>query len=215
MNGYIPFKGHMARKVLAGAKTQTRRVITAEWSRGLDLGDLEQEIWALDQARYQAGQMLWIREPMTIVDARYTVTKIDDGEVVPVTLVRARYESDQLVTTWCDYPRRLADPKPGRAVAYGCPREFARGAVLITSVRVERVQSITRDDAIAEGIDAVYTRPGSAPCWKHYMRGDGYCTSPIDSFRTLWDSINAARGYGWDVNPHVFVYQFRLVSKGA
>lgn len=218
MAGYIAFKTHMARKVLDNAKTQTRRIITAEWARCLDLDDPDDVAKAIDQAPHKSGDMLWVREPMTIVDVRFTVTKLDSGDVVPTTLVRSRYGASTVedfgreTNQWREYPQRLAEPRKGRSVAYGCPREFARGAVEITSVRCERLQSISASDARAEGVDVETVRPGSVETFRNYTNGDGYCTSPIDSFRTLWDSINAARGFGWDANPHVFVYSFRQIN---
>jgi hypothetical protein len=36
--------------------------------------------------------------------------------------------------------------------------------------------------------------------------------SACELYRKLWDSLNAARGYGWDVNPWVWVVEFRRAS---
>jgi hypothetical protein len=38
-----------------------------------------------------------------------------------------------------------------------------------------------------------------------------HCSAPSRSVQTLWDSINASRGFGWDVNPWVWVIEFRKV----
>ena len=35
---------------------------------------------------------------------------------------------------------------------------------------------------------------------------------PTAAFRVLWDSINAKRGFGWDVNPWVWVIEFKKVE---
>jgi hypothetical protein len=74
------------------------------------------------------------------------------------------------------------------------PRWASRISLEITGVRVERVQDISEADALAEGVDRTNT---SLP---------GYAT---ERFRRLWDSINAARGFGWEVNPWVWVIEFR------
>jgi hypothetical protein len=88
---------------------------------------------------------------------------------------------------------------------------FARQAH-VTAVKAERVQGISDLDAIAEGI---------AECdgaWMSYSPKYNRCVSPVTSYRTLWDSINATRGkgenkgqYAWDNNPWVFATTFELV----
>lgn len=36
----------------------------------------------------------------------------------------------------------------------------------------------------------------------------------VDSFRTLWDSINGKKeGFTWNDNPWVFVYDFKIIDK--
>jgi hypothetical protein len=77
------------------------------------------------------------------------------------------------------------------------PRDACRIRLEITDVRVERVQSITDDDAIEEGVDRTNT---SIP------------TYASRRFQKLWDSINAKRGFGWAVNPWVWVVSFRAVK---
>jgi hypothetical protein len=59
----------------------------------------------------------------------------------------------------------------------------------IVSVRAERVQDITEEDAIAEGV------------------------SNKGVFAELWESINAARGYGWAGNPFVWRVEFRKANQ--
>lgn len=75
------------------------------------------------------------------------------------------------------------------------PKRFARIWCKITDVRAERVQDITEEDCIAEGIPA-------SNMWAVYAR-----------FMDLWDSLNKKRGYGWDANPAVFAYGLQRVEK--
>jgi hypothetical protein len=78
------------------------------------------------------------------------------------------------------------------------PRIASRITLEITAVRVERVQVITRADAIAEGCQPGETTEGDYS----YELG----------FLDLWDSINAKRGPSWESNPWVWVVEFRRVQ---
>jgi hypothetical protein len=74
----------------------------------------------------------------------------------------------------------------------------------ITEVRVERVQDISEEDAKAEG---------DKDPFEGHLRRDG---TPIESsprlrFITLWDSLNAKRGYGWAENPWCWVISFKRI----
>lgn len=81
------------------------------------------------------------------------------------------------------------------------PRWASRITLEITGVRVERLQDITEEDAKEEGVPPMIFSDGG------YGKPDYR-----DGFRQLWDSINAKRGFGWDVNPWVWVIEFRRVT---
>lgn len=74
-------------------------------------------------------------------------------------------------------------------------KPYHRLRLRIEATWVEPLKRISAKDAFAEGIG-----PGAAP---------------ILRFRTLWDSINKKRGYGWDTNPQVWVIMFSLISQEA
>jgi hypothetical protein len=69
-------------------------------------------------------------------------------------------------------------------------------------VRAKRVQGITEEEAILEGIFETPRDPGF-DCWSTYGMREYYPT-PRDAFRALWDSIFENKGYGWDSNPWVW-----------
>lgn len=93
--------------------------------------------------------------------------------------------------------------------------------VQITSIRIERLQDISRSDAMCEGLDSMH------PCWspqdemfKDYLYDpqnrpgrDMFVSNPVESFKTLWQSI-----YGkdspkcWERNPWVWVIEFKQVN---
>lgn len=83
------------------------------------------------------------------------------------------------------------------------PRWASRINLEITNIRVERVQDISWEDAIAEGV-SLYA-------------GDLFPRMNVGSksqaaFRVLWDSINALRGYGWNKNLWVWVIIFEIIN---
>ncbi len=89
------------------------------------------------------------------------------------------------------------------------PKEAARIFLRVIGVRVERLQDITLDDAIAEGCQGKFI--GCGEC-----AGAGWEILPEDEFADLWDSTIKKSDfdkYGWDANPWVFVISFERVLK--
>jgi hypothetical protein len=100
------------------------------------------------------------------------------------------------------------------------PSWASRITLEIVNVRVERLQDISADDAIAEGLK------GITMDWRLVKYGipdaDGYPgtddigwpwedwrISPVDAYRRLWESINGSGS--WDANPWVWVIEFRRI----
>lgn len=81
------------------------------------------------------------------------------------------------------------------------PHWASRIILEITGVRVERVQAISEEDAYAEG------RSLNDECDPVSRPGGNW-------FRKLWDSLNAKRGFGWDVNPWAWVIEFKRIEEG-
>ena len=87
------------------------------------------------------------------------------------------------------------------------PRWASRITLTVTDVRVQRLQEISQDDAIAEGIEfrpdsgwATWNSDGSMRC--------GGSPMPIDAYRCLWTNINGTGA--WDENPWVAAYTFTV-----
>lgn len=179
----ILFNGEMVNAILAGRKTQTRRVIKVSipdnfvaW-HGCNSGF---QAWT-DNPRHgekgniinmqcpygASGETLWVRETFTV--------RIIDGE--RFVFFRADCGSDGDGAKW----------KPSIFMQ----REYSRINLKITDVRVEQLQEMRREDAEAEGI-------GDSPLWR-------------PAFKELWNSINDKRGYGWDSNPWVWVIEFEKI----
>ena len=72
------------------------------------------------------------------------------------------------------------------------PRWASRLTLVVTDVRVQRLNEISGADCVAEGIEVVNKCFGETK----------------DAFHKLWDSINDARGHGWGANPWVVAVTF-------
>lgn len=84
------------------------------------------------------------------------------------------------------------------------PRWASRIDLEITAVRVERVREISEADACAE-LGAPLVWPGPDP--------EPYRRDMIGAFANIWDEIYSKRGYGWDINPWVWVVEFKAVQR--
>lgn len=205
----ILFSGPMVRAILDGHKTQTRRVLKPV--KGLTLGALQDEgeqdgsmvrcaRHQVQDPRYAPGDRLWVRESIegehTLYDSRFTYKANGDR-------VRWRNRTD---VGWLEsYPR---PPIP----SIHMPRWASRLTLVVTDVRVQRLQEISEDDAVAEGIERMKSGRGfyDATVSKGAVRAGIWHHKATESFQSLWDSLNAARGFGWDRNPWVCAVTFEV-----
>ena len=85
--------------------------------------------------------------------------------------------------------------------------------IKITNIRVERLQDISDEDCLAEGIiEHIAEIIPNYPPYTQYCCGisEVYCDTPRQAFAALIDKIN---GKGtWESNPYVWVYDFELVK---
>jgi hypothetical protein len=83
------------------------------------------------------------------------------------------------------------------------PRWASRIALAVTDVRVERLQEISEEDAIAEGLQKEVISVG--------YQNDSVTLRSRPKFVYLWDKINSDRGYSFESNPWVWVISFKVV----
>lgn len=185
-------------------KTHTRRVIVPqppayaqkpfESDGGFSFYDNVGRLCFRCKPRYQVGDELWVQEPYQIRCS----TKEDD---IYYGKLWGKYLDDMQVFDVVqleekEWIRFCARKKPYmKTSARFMYRSLARKWVLVKRVWVERIQDISHQDMKAEGINKWHSID---------------CTN---RFRCLWDSINKKRGYGWDVNPWVFAYEFERLEK--
>lgn len=175
----ILFSAPMVRALLAGTKTQTRRILTGacdEPPAFIENG----AVFALNENNvpyrwpktHATGDRLWVRE------AWRTPSSWDDRSPsqLVASCIEAGYktawapiawEADGTTTNWADWRVK----KNGRLRAsMHLPRAFSRITLTVTDVRVQRLQDISEADAIAEGCDA---RPFPGPWWQGYISING------------------------------------------
>jgi len=147
-------------------------------------------------APHQSGDRLWVRETCRaeeLCDGRDGVRYLADDAWLPIENIAQA--SDAWLTLY--HYRTGTTEKRGQTVPQiHMPRWAARLILTVTEVRVERLDQITEQDAIAEGMD---------------------CDEPVASFIMLWNNLNASRGFPWSSNPFVCVVTFRpgLISKSS
>ena len=141
---------------------------------------------------YDLGDRLWVREAFS-----YDRLDVDRDGILPPWY-------------WADGNPDAGDwtrPKP----SIHMPRWASRLTLIVTDVRVQRLQDISEDDARAEGIEHDQDRSrGNVIAWRDYLDRGGKCGTAIASFRSLWDSLNAERA-PWAGNPWVVAVTFRPV----
>lgn len=188
----ILMSGDMVRALLAGAKTQTRRVVKLNASGRASLAGRN---WHLDDPDCvkacpygSPGDLLWVRETWAgaakrpIHGAPATYFYRADGE---------RQVGKQLsALSWVEREKRWRSP-------VAMPRWASRLTLRITEVRVQRVQEISEDDARAEGTPGPF---------------DDLFT-PRRRFESLWDSIYGHES--WDANPWVWALTFDVIRKNV
>lgn len=196
----IIFSAPMVQSLLAGRKTQTRRIIqpepdgsrTSEGStlihEGVDGSDFHRKVVAHFRPRFQRGDRLWGRENC----AAFEQSSGEDGVHYPADeawhpiQAGSRSAADEWLTLY-HYGRKRGAVVPSIYM----PRWASRLTLDVTDVRVERLQDISEEDARAEGTEGM-------PTWSHHRNG----------FNAIWVDIHGAEG--WAANPWVAAISFTV-----
>ena len=195
----IIFSGPSVPAIQDGRKTQTRRVIIEQpppwWHMRWPPHEGEAivgvhvngESYKL-KCPYTIGDTLWVREGLTY---NPNPDASDAGLV--------QYHADgELYEPYKRWPWkeicRFLQPR-------FMPRWASRITLEVLDVRVERVQDISAADCAREGCP-VFNTPD------RYATADAAC----EWYEKLWDSLNVKRGFGWEVNPWVFVVVFKVLE---
>lgn len=92
------------------------------------------------------------------------------------------------------------------------PKSAARIWLQVEEIRVERLQDISEEDAIAEGVQSIIRTSGI--CFMDYTISEYvFPMTAKNSFKSLWKKINGNDWtIGWDLNPWVWVVKFKVLS---
>lgn len=228
----ITFSRPLVPLILRDAKTQTRRVVKPQPPQdfthavtdcnGLtgwyDDGDPEYAEWWPEHSVIPSpyglvGNHLWVREDYRLdgfsredLDERVSrgvgllviCHYLADGATREITLTPA--ETVKLADRKTD-PKR---PQPGRFMYRSCSRILLE----LTGIRVERLQEISGEDALAEGI--TIPRCGCEVCAHTATLCPADASAAIEEFRALWERINSPES--WDANPWVWVLEFKRLE---
>lgn len=219
----ILFSAPMVRALLDGRKTQTRRVFKPQPPDGAkmfawNIGDClnfatfihEDERGNADMhhSRIPAwrGDRLWVREAWRSMDG----LDGSNGTEIAANCIEAgyqrpwaplHYEADGARADWIAEPRGFGTKAGRYRHARFMPRWASRLTLIVTDVRVQRLQEISTDDAIEEGISLPWVAGGTLAMMAQGIAKDG--------FKSLWNSINGPEA--WDANPWVAAYSFRVI----
>ncbi len=192
----ISFIDDHMRKIVLGKKTMTRRVIWPQPPTG-SVWNAEAELFVMPGSRLgvmrhspygRAGDELWCR--VTLIKV---VTMATRGVNLGKAYERIAYRWNGEIINDSTWPWKNS-VLPSRYM----PRALVQYKLPIATLRVERLQDITNEDARREGITAEEV----AANWKH----TGVRANCVNLFTRLWDSINGQRpGAAWVDNPYVRV----------
>ena len=196
----ILFSAPMVRALLAGTKTQTRRIIKPQ-----HLAFFNQDAaamlsdWNERPLPYgKPGDRLWVRETWR-AELTWNTTKPSE---IPDEAALWYAADDQQRNNG-----RGTKFKGKLRSSIHMPRAASRITLEITSVRVERLQEISIEDAKAEGAwgpdDSIVQKVAD------YFGTDIFSANPRKAFQMLWESINGPDS--WAANPWVWAIEFRRV----
>lgn len=206
----ILFLAPMVRAIQEGRKTVTRRPVKATkahadgfmmldhgkgWRPYNAFGDFASDHEGMEYPiacpHGKLGDRLWVRETCFIND--YREASVPEQERADCEI---HYRADGIPDF--EGEEELIRWRP----SIHMPRWASRILLEVTDVRVERLQDITEEQALAEGIkkhsDGGY----------HVEDGKHFSDSPVESFACLWSSV----GGDWDANPWVWCVIFKRIA---
>ena len=180
----------LTKAVLEGRKTMTRRIIPEDETKGgLVPISFWNRKWCGSHGRPLKSQPYSVGEVVAVAQSYLAIhEEMMDGDYGDAIYDPFRWA--------------IVDDKPGWSNKMFVKADLMPHQIRITNTRVERLQDISPEDCVKEGV------------WEaqqvNYTSIDGIPFSPCEAFATLIDKVS---GKGtWASNPWVFVYEFELVK---
>lgn len=199
------FNTEMVRAILDLIKKNTRRPFSKYLKKIIDtayaLGEISNngidsdfsdgdKKYLMEFAPYKVGDIIYVRETFAACGAH-------EDDKTAVFYKATDGSNDRIIKMMCG----------GRwTPSIHMPKEYARLYLRVKDVRIERLNEISEEDAIAEGIERF--KSGFKSYGKHFC--ENTICPPIESFSRLWESIY---GNGSFDNRYVWVIDFEQISK--
>ena len=212
----ILFSTEMVQAILAGRKTQTRRV-TVDWDQHKPKFIISSQGMYGDKYPKPSKYMAHFRYPESKTDSVGLVAPIQPGDIL---WVRETWQTSYNENSKKWDPIYKADGKfwmdddgPMKwKPSLFMQKKHCRIFLKVTNVRCERLQDISEEDAISEGAKDSLNRDDM----KLLSNLDWVIKRPFGNhqfgFLALWQSINGKK-YPWESNPWVWVYDFEKIEK--
>jgi len=208
----IIFSTPMVQAILEGRKTMTRRILKVQPKDNQDWKLSTMMSSSSREDKKHEGKLHWV-----VYNNKFSIKEYDEryflcpfGKVGDQLWVRECFQYKLNDKTMVAY---RADVHESAATVISwkpsifMPKAAARIWLEITNIKVERLNEITEEDALCEGVEF----DDENKFWFDYSNPLSECYNPIQSFETLWMKINGEDA--WDLNPWVWVIEFKRINK--
>ena len=171
----------LTQAVLEGRKTQTRRICKEQIWAHSDIVSAENGIYHFESPKYKVGEVVAV------------------AQSYKKCLAENPYNRAYFLNGSAGWNNKMF-----------VAADMMSHQIRITDVRIERLQDISDEDCLKEGIEVFSTRStASGKAYTFHGVNESYKT-PREAYASLIDAVS---GKGtWDSNPYVFVYDFKLVK---
>lgn len=181
----------LTKAVLEGRKTMTRRLVP----HGTPLGNWEDTV---KKSRYQVGEVVAVAQSYN--DSGWNPNTLQQTFVKEPT-VFPDLDPISPLSGWIDLPLKY---HKGWSNKMFVNTGLMPHQIRITNIRIERLQDISDEDCLREGVERMTFDTYSFEGWKFF------CRNPREAFAALIDKVSGK--VTWLSNPYVFVYEFELVK---
>lgn len=200
----------LTQAVLEGRKTQTRRIIThPKRFKGKDVFGFYVYKRVIDSV---ITEVCMYDEDEISIDEGQILPKYKIGEVI--SIAQSYRDCGGLneagVPRWDVISKTVGSTNAGWDNKMFVRSELMPHQIRITNVRVERLQEISDEDCLKEGVETFYYGNCKFPPDGYtFDKGKTHFNTPREAFAHLFDKVGKGL---WDSNPYVWVYDFELVK---